>query len=413
MQRIKMYACLGCFLLVAGSSLAQQRLTVQVRNSLPFDRKGEMVEVPAGDLKKLDLSANHKLVILDAKGQEVAYQATYDNKIIFQADVPAKGSSKYVFTTGTPKEVNTIACGRYYKERADDIAWENDKTAFRAYGPTLQKRGEKAYGYDVFTKSVPYPVVEKRYAAETSSANWARVRALQAAGQKEKAAAVRDSFSYHVDHGNGMDCYSVGPTLGGGTAALMDDTTIVYPYCYKEYEILDNGPLRFTMKLVYNPITVKGDKQVVETRIVSLDAGSHLNRTAVRYDNLSAATPVCAGLVIHPQNPDGYAFDTKKRYIAYADSTDNVNRNNGVIYVGAVFDYQPQKTGVQWFPKPHSGALGHVLGISTYKPGSTFLYYWGSGWSKCGFPTPESWNQYLERYAQCVRHPLTVQVRSK
>ena len=27
-------------------------------------------------------------------------------------------------------------------------------------------------------------------------------------------------ISYHVDHGNGMDCYAVGPTLGGGTAAL-------------------------------------------------------------------------------------------------------------------------------------------------------------------------------------------------
>ena len=53
------------------------------------------------------------------------------------------------------------------------------------------------------------------------------------------------AISYHIDHGNGMDCYAVGPTLGGGTAALMPDSAIVYPYCYKDYEILDNGPLRF------------------------------------------------------------------------------------------------------------------------------------------------------------------------
>ena len=31
-------------------------------------------------------------------------------------------------------------------------------------------------------------------------------------------------------------------------------STIVYPYCYKDCEILDNGPLRFTAKLVYNPL---------------------------------------------------------------------------------------------------------------------------------------------------------------
>lgn len=408
---MKMYACIGCFLLMAGSSLAQQKVSVSVHNSLPFERKGEMVEVAAKELNKLKLSATKKLVIRNAQGEEVPYQHTYDDKIIFQADVPAKSTEMYEFSTGTPKEVDTLACGRYYKERLDDIAWENDKTAFRAYGPALQKRGEKAYGYDVFTKSVPYPVVEKRYAGQTSATNWARVRALQAAGQKEKAAAVQDSFTYHVDHGNGMDCYSVGPTLGGGTAALMADTSIVYPYCYKDYEILDNGPLRFTLKLVFNPIAVKGDKQVVETRVITLDAGSHLNRTNITYDNLSAPTPVCAGLVIHPQNPDGYAYSTSKRYIAYADSTDNVHRNNGVVYVGAVFARQPHKTGVQWFAKPHSGALGHVLGIDTYKPGTTFTYYWGSGWSKCGFPTPESWNNYLERYAQCIEHPLTVKIK--
>ena len=36
----------------------------------------------------------------------------------------------------------------------------------RAYGPALQATGEKAYGYDVFTKRVPEPVVEDRYDGE-------------------------------------------------------------------------------------------------------------------------------------------------------------------------------------------------------------------------------------------------------
>ena len=72
-------------------------------------------------------------------------------------------------------------------------------------------------------RSVSEPVVEDRYDGD-----------------------LNRGISYHVDHGNGMDCYAVGPTLGGGTAALFPDSTIVYPYCYKDCEILDNGPLRFT-----------------------------------------------------------------------------------------------------------------------------------------------------------------------
>ena len=109
------------------------------------------------------------------------------------------------------------------------------------------------------------------------------------------------SVSYHVDHGNGLDCYKVGPTLGGGTAALMVNDTIVYPYCYKTFEVLDNGPLRFTVKLTYNPLIVNGDS-VVETRLISLDAGSQLNKTVVTYDNLKETTPVVAGIVLHDSN---------------------------------------------------------------------------------------------------------------
>lgn len=54
----------------------------------------------------------------------------------------------------------------------------------------------------------------------------------------------------------------------------MAGDTIVYPYCYATQEILDNGPLRFTVKLVYNPLVVKGDSTIIETRIITLVADS-------------------------------------------------------------------------------------------------------------------------------------------
>lgn len=77
----------------------------------------------------------------------------------------------------------------------------------------------------------------------------ARIAELKKTDPKA-AAELQNAISYHIDHGYGMDCYAVGPTLGCGTAALMAGDTIIYPYCYRTQEILDNGPLRFTVNRI-------------------------------------------------------------------------------------------------------------------------------------------------------------------
>ena len=158
------------------------------------------------------------------------------------------------------------------------------------------------------------------YAKELDADSWKQVNELRKTDPKAADELVR-TFSYHIDHGYGMDCYAVGPTLGAGTSALLANDSIVYPYCYKDYQILDNGPLRFTVKLVYNPLTVKGNNNVIENRIISLDAGSQMNKFTITYDNLTEATPVVTGIVLHEPSKD-YQADTAKGYIAYADPAD-------------------------------------------------------------------------------------------
>lgn len=254
-----------------------------------------------------------------------------------------------------------------------------------------------------------------RYARELDPQARAKISAWRKEGRKEQADSLAQAISYHVDHGNGMDCYSVGPTLGGGTAALMTaDSMLIYPRCYKEYEILDNGPLRFTVRLKYAPFTAGSDTSVVETRLISLDYGSHLNRTEVSYGGLRQSLPVASGIVIHPQNPDGYVCQPDKGYVAYADSTDNPHGNNGIIYLGMVFPQPLSHAAPQWFTpderKQHGGALGHVLGIGTYQPDSTWTYYWGSGWSKAGIGSMEQWNACLEDFAKKLQTPLRITV---
>ncbi len=408
---MKKYFSLPLLALLAACGPKQSTdFTVTVTNDLSFDR-AEMVEVPISEVaKKVQLIDEEQYIVLDAEGNQVAYQITYDDNLLFPVNVKAGDKAVYTVAVGEPIEAEPLVYGRHYPERVDDIAWENDRTAYRAYGPALQAKGERAFGYDAWVKRVPGLVVEQRYANELNPDTQAEIARLRKERKYDEANELYHSVSYHVDHGNGLDCYKVGPTLGCGTTALMQGDAILYPYCWKEYEILENGPLRFTVKLTYNPLVV-GKDTVVETRTISLAQGSQLNKTVVSYAGLSKAAPVATGLVIHPENPTAYVLEGDKGYIAYADLTDNVNNGNGIIYVGAVMPEKVTEAKAQMFADKEAkerGASGHVLAISNYKPDTEYAYYWGSGWSKYGFDSMEAWTTYLDRYAQSVRNPLKV-----
>ena len=292
------------------------------------------------------------------------------------------------------------------------MAWENDLGGYRAYGPALQKRGERGFGYDLFTKyNTTEPILESLYAEELDKEKRARIAELKKTDPKA-AAELQNAISYHIDHGYGMDCYAVGPTLGCGTAALMAGDTIIYPYCYRTQEILDNGPLRFTVKLEFNPLTVRGDSNVVETRVITLDAGSYLNKTVVSYTNLKEAMPVTTGIVL--REPDGVVTaDAANGYITYVDPTTDRSGGNGKIFIGAAFPSLVKEAKTVLFPEKEKkelrgGADGHVLAISEYEPGSEYTYYWGSAWDKAAIKTVDAWNAYMAECAQKVRTPLTV-----
>ena len=137
---------------------------------------------------------------------------------------------------------------RFVPERKDDFAWENDRMAFRAYGPALAAENATG-GLDVWTKKVRYPVVDKWYA--------------------------KGPEFYHEDHGEGMDAYKVGQSLGlGGTGYLDKEGKLSFSPEYAKWEVMDLGPLRLRFKLSYRPIEV-GAAQVAEERVISMDAGSY------------------------------------------------------------------------------------------------------------------------------------------
>lgn len=401
--------------LVTGCSPINDRQIITITNHLDLPRTEELVEIPLKQLHRSILAEDKTWVVLDSEGNQVPYQITYDSLLIFPVRIAEKGTAEYTVAKGIPVSSDTICCGRCYPERLDDIAWENDKAAYRAYGPALQRSGERGFGYDILTKSVSYPVLEERYRKELDPLARKQMKELRESGKHHEADSIGRAISYHIDHGNGMDCYSVGPTLGGGTSALLVDSSLVYPYCYREYQILDNGPLRFTVRLEFNPLTVASDSNVIETRVISLDKGSYLNKTILSYQHLSEPCQLATGIVVHPQNPDGAWIGKDRAIIAYADSTDRVNAGNGVIHVGALLTKSPLWKGVRWFNEQEKqfspGALGHVMMISDYKPGKPLVYYWGSSWSKSGFSTQEEWVNYLEDYDKFLSSPLEISIK--
>lgn len=390
-----------------------KELTVTVENPIEVAREGEMVEINMNDVvERLALADTSQVVIIDENGDQVPYQITYDEKLLFPVKVDGCSTATYTVREGSPQTFPTRVFGACFEERDDDVAWENDLVAFRTYGPAFQAKGYRAFGYDVWTKyNTSEPVIEERYATELDSAVNARIDKLR---ESDPAAAneLYRTISYHVDHGNGMDCYNAGPTLGGGTAALRVGNEIIYPNCYATQEILDNGPLRFTVQLTYNPLTVEADSNVVETRIISLDAGSYLNRTSVRYDDLSKVEDVVTGIVLH--EPAGkVSANASLGYISYVDPTDNPDGDNGKIFVGAAFPDVVKEAASVYFSEDErrelrGGAYGHVLAISEYQPGSWYTYYWGSAWSKAAIKSAEQWNNYLIDFSTRLKNPLKV-----
>lgn len=385
------------------------KVTVEVKNPTG-DNRGDVVELDAKEVfGKLGIGGGRQFVVYDGDRTEVPYQLTHDGKLLVQVFVRPQSSTALTIVKGVPSDYRFTAWGRVYASREDDLAWENDRNGWRAYGPAIQNSGQHLYGFDVFNKNVPYPMLETFYHSELTS--YGLQDRLRKAGRGNECDALHRTLTYHRDHGYGMDAYTVGPTLGAGVPALLDGDHFVYPLCYKKAEVLDMGPLRFTVRQTFGGVRVGGDQDVVESRVITLDKGTHLNRCEVSYEGLSESREVAAGIVVHKSSPEAYVMNKKKGYVAYADPMDHPEAMNGLVYIACLFPGGVD--AVKYIPmeKEAAGAVGHVVGLDEYKPGTAFTYYFGAAWSKYDMPTMDLWQATLERYARQLAEPLEVTVK--
>lgn len=370
---------------VALCDIHAQQATLVVSNPTSAQRQ-ELIEIGLDEVKaKLNnvaLKKGETYVVKNKRGQQIGSQITHDGKLLIDVSVQPHGSYTLFIYIGKPEKQIVWTTGALYKMRKDDIAWENDRCAYRIYGPALQRSGERSFGTDIWVKNTPDTVVYERYRQDPKK-------------------------SFHLDHGNGLDPYRVGATLGLGAPSIMIGKEQVLPYCYKEYKILDNGPLRFKVELVYNPSTVGDMKNVVEHRIVSLDKWSNFNKMTVWYEGLTHPVDFATGFPIHEEDTETKTL--AKDYVSYADPTDNVEINNSQVYVGVLFPYGIDHTYYQLFDSRHDGATGHALGIKrNLKNGERYTYYFGAAWSKYDVRSYAEWQIRIKDYLDALKTPLSV-----
>ena len=389
----------------------------------------QVIEITTMDiLKKANCAVAREFIVLDSDNNEIPYQITHDGRVLVFCTVRPQSSISLSMIKGQPQDYELTCNGRIYPNRWDDLVWENDRCAWRFYGPGAHKNMKNsAYGFDTFVKNTPHPIQDQLYHNELTS--YGVNDRIRKSGSPLDWNEVHRGYTYHRNHGAGMDAYTVGATLGAGAPALMQELEngkikeLFYPLYYEKAEILDNGPLRFTVRMTMpaRPLsdlgqvggTVSSSDSLREIRLITQDCGSHFARVEVTYEGLTRPTPVCAGIVIHESNPNGYVLNQKEGWITYAEALDHPNVMNGEHYLGIFMPLRKNeklkiKNEVKFIPlaEKRAGGIGHAILQTTYTPGQPFVYYTGSAWSLYDVPTHAIWQQTLRHEASILQHGL-------
>lgn len=360
---------------LAAVGCSSSKLKVEVGNPTEIARYGESVEIPWNEIAAKGIAPEQ--VVVSCQGEEIPSQVLYYGEqepqaLLFQCDVEALSSQRYLIKKGTPQAYTQKAYGRHVPERLDDYAWENDKAAYRAYGPALETApGEMLAtpGFDCWVKSVDTLVVDARY----------------------------KRGNYHHNYGDGMDCYKVGRTLGAGASAPYLNDTLYLSRNYTTYTRLDNGPLRTAVRLTYAPFRA-GEKQVSLTKVITLDAGSHFNRIENIYEGDFELLPVAAGFIRHQVK----ALTSGENWLAFCEAASDSKHpeQDGDLYFGVILP------GAEF----RAEAAGHAVAIAEVENGVPMVYYAGSGWSQGGVEDMPTWMGILEQETAGVTDPLQVTI---
>ncbi|MDR0352472.1 MAG: glycoside hydrolase family 88 protein [Opitutaceae bacterium] len=265
-----------------------------------------------------------------------------------------------------PPPARTFA--RHVPERKGDFAWENDRVAFRAYGPPLKKGAEDS-GIDCWFKRVDYPVIDKWYGD-----------------------AARGK-SYHKDHGEGYDPYHVGSSRGCGGLALWHEGRMVLSNVYNRWEKISDEPDRTVFRLYYSYDL--GGRKIDEAKTITIQAGSQLFR--VDADFSEAGKPlrgqeIAIGVTTH----DGKARATlapAAGWMSCWETIDGAGVGTGVVIA-------PSRVIRMFEMSADRRDSGHAIALVKTDDTGRVSYHAGFAWTRAGrIPDAAAWNRHLAEYS--------------
>lgn len=364
---------------------SEKDVIITIENPTDFDRMTELVEIPIDSIKnRIVVSDSLVYVIKTTEGEIIPSQVTYDRKIIFQPQLKANESKSFMIETGEAQHFTPKTFGRLLSGHKDGFVWENDRAAFRMYGPAGMETNSLGNGINIWYKRTNNLIIDKWYKEDASG-----------------------TISYQEDPSEGLNDYKTGYSLGAGAMSPYVDSKLWLNENFVSEELLDNGPLRTTFKLTYNNLNING-QSVAESRTISLDAGSQLSKVIQAY-TIKETMPVAAGFVKREKG-DSIISSLEKNYIIYAEPT--TPKTSGV-YLGLVFLQGMTESKIDTYEvinpvtnrkEKHS----HVLGITAQQPNIPVTYYTGYGWSEFGFPTLSDFERYIQTFSEGLKHPLTI-----
>lgn len=358
--------------------VAQLKTTISIQNNSNLDRKEAVVaikwETILSSYPKIDTT---DFVVINPKTKkQIPFQLEHRGSkaiqnLLLQVDVKAKSSLSLSIQKGKPENFAIKTFARFVPERKDDFAWENDKIAFRTYGKAIEKTKEDAYGLDVWVKRADKMIINERYKLG----------------------------DYHIDHGNGMDYYHVGFSLGAGNMAPYVKDTIRYSGNYYKWKVLDNGPLRSTFQLFFDTWNA-GGINVKATKTISLDAGSQLNRIENVYSfDGDKSLAVVVGIIKRPETGI-ISLNEKQGIMSYWEPT---HKEHGTTGVGSILT------------STVNGMLVNdkqILAKTEVKNNEPIIYYSGAAWDKAGKITnSKKWDSYLQTFSQQITAPLIITIK--
>jgi len=370
------YCLLG--ILFAFPLLVMGQARIQLDNPAAMARTEEVVSIPWKTILSVypGIDTGYFAVIDPVTKKQVPYQLEYKGNpgiqnLLVQVSMPAKSKLVLAIKKMKPEVFPAKTYCRYVPERKDDFAWENDRIAFRAYGKALENTVEDAYGLDVWVKRTTELVLNKRYKLG----------------------------DYHNDHGDGMDYYHVGFSLGAGNVAPYVNDSIWYSHNYRNWKILDNGPLRTSFELEFDTWMV-GDKKVKAVKSFSIDAGVQMHKVAATYFfDGPEPLPLVVGIIKRDQPGESWLSE-QQGMMGYWEPKDD---KNGTTGVGCVFSAPVQTMMIR---------NGQFLSLQQARSGEPLVYYRGAAWDKAGRITSASeWFKHIRQYQQQLNSPIRVTVQ--